>query len=543
MESPALKFSAYILVLILFSAFISDYGNIDLLAFWQGGHWPMLILSLFPTALLIHTFLFLRIWGSIPLWIWLLLTAIQVYILDFFNYRVSFGLISLLFETDLKEAGAFVTPFSLFLLFSTLAFALFFCWGMSRLKKGMTRPSLILWAALLLLTIGNSLFVPAKPSMRETALWPFNNIGYLGNLLGIYWFQERPLMQSLATLPSVTTEPSSFTPFPEGLTVVFHLGETARADHWGLNGYSRNTTPFATSEHATGNFINFPRSLSFGAGTRLSCVGMLTPASLARNFPEYGPLFDFYEKHGFNLHAFRSNQKADDQIYDSTLITLSKIFRGRTTYEPGTADQIAPAMIRHIREEQNPLRFLFYYGEGSHGPYLYAEKFAPFKPDNMDPLDFGKTPEQLVNRYDNSIYATDQFMGQIIDSLRDKCALYIYAGDHGEYLGEYGNYSHGNNLMCHAETRYIPLFIWFSPSFEKARPELARQLRENARKLPLVSHDFLFHTTLSLSGIKSSLINPELDLSSPHAKPHQGKTPEEIDPEFVFDSLLKQVPN
>lgn len=541
--SPRLRFGAYTLILLLFSGWASDYGNIDLLAFWQGGHWPMLVLSIFPTALLIHTFCLLRLWGTIPLALWLLFMGSQVYILELLNYRMSFGMISSIFETDLKEAGAFVTPVTIAIFLSLFLFSFLFMWFMERLKKDSLRKSLWLWGGLLLLTGANALLVPDKPSMRETALWPMNNIAYISEQVGIYWFKERPLMQSLRTLPSVADRESQFEAFPGGLTVFFHLGETGRADHWSINGYGRPTTPFIEEENSRGHLINFPRSLSFAAGTRLSCVGMLTNAKLSKSFPSCGPLFDLYQKHGFALQAFRSNQRSDDQLYDSTLITLTRIFKGKTVYETGTADRIIPGIRDYLAREKNPCQFLFYYGEGSHAPYLYPEKYARFKPDDMDPLNYASKPEQLVNRYDNSIFATDHFIREVISSLKDKCAIYIYASDHGEYLGEHGFYSHGNHVMSDPEIRYIPLFIWFSPAFEKARPELTRQLRENSRKLRVVSHDYLFHTTLALSGFKSPFIEPELDLSSPMAKPHEGKLPEDIPRDFIFDTLTKEVPN
>lgn len=544
-NTPSLRFLFYIVFLALVSLRVSDYANIDLKYFWQKGHFFMLFLSAFPTALLIHSFCLIRWAGGFLLGVWLLFVGIQLYVLELFNYRISFGIISLAFETDAAEASTFFTPTVIAIFIAIIVASLIFVWGMNKLRKGARMQSWGLWLILVLMTGANALFAPSLPSVRETVTWPFGNMIEIGKITGTYWFQERPLMQSLKNLESATSVESQFTPSPEadGLTVFFHFGETARADHWTLNGYPRQTTPFAEEEHKNGNLVYFPKTLSFAAGTRLSCVGMLTPAKLADSFPKYGPFFDLFKKHGFSLHAFRSNQKADDQLYDSSLISLTKIFKSATTYEAGTSDKVVPPIKDYLSREKSPYRLLFYYGEGSHAPYLYDPKFARFLPDNMAPLDFGSTPEQLINRYDNSLYATDQFIKNVIDSLRDKCAVYVYASDHGEYLGEFGNYSHGNNLMCHPEMRYIPFFIWLSPPFQKAYPELTARLKANAARLPVVSHDYIFHTILSISSIKTPLIESELDLTSPQALPHQGKLPEDISEEFVFDSLMKKIPN
>lgn len=533
------RFLLYLLILFAVSAALSDYGNIDLLSFWQGGHGVMLILSLFPTALLIHSFCLMRAWATPLLAGWLVFIAAQVHVLKVMNFRISFGIISNIFETDSKEASAFITPGVLWSVAGVIVASFLFLWFMGRLKRGNKYKSRLLWLALALASAANFLFVPDRSGMRETALWPLCNIGEMARLTGTYWFQERPLMQSLRDLPSPAAPDSSHDSFPEGITVFFHLGETARADHWTLNGYERNTTPFAQSAQKAGRLIYYPRTLSFAAGTRLGVVGLLTPATLEKPFPALGPFFDLYQKHGFDLKAFRSNQKADDQIYDSTLITLTRIFRDKTDYNAGTSDKIVPAIRDYLQTPGKPNRLIFYYGEGSHAPYYYAPQYARFLPDDMDTLHYGNTPAQMINRYDNSLYATDQFIARVTDLLKDKCAVYIYTADHGEYLGEHGRYSHGINTMCDPEIRWVPFFVWMSPAFEKVRPDLAEALRENAKRLPVVSHDYVFHTTLGVSGFHSRVIQPGLDLSSPEAKPHTGKLPEDISPDYVFDSLRK----
>ncbi|HBC33290.1 MAG TPA: phosphoethanolamine transferase, partial [Marinobacter adhaerens] len=54
--------------------------------------------------------------------------------------------------------------------------------------------------------------------------------------------------------------------------VVFVLGETARADHFGLNGYQRDTTPELSklARQSGGTLVNFPRVSSCGTATALS---------------------------------------------------------------------------------------------------------------------------------------------------------------------------------------------------------------------------------------------------------------------------------
>lgn len=537
-RSPRMRFVIYALFLFLLAARLSDYGNIDLMSYWRDGHGLMWFLSLFPTALLIHLFCFWRRGGGVLLFLWLLFIGAQIYVLRMMNFRISFGIISNFFETDTREAASFVTLPLLATVAITLVGSVLFVWGMNRLRGQVRKPYYWLCGLLLLVSVGNAVFVPKeKKEAVGTVLWPFHNMGEIGDLIITYWWKERPLMQSLANLPSTAAPESRLHTLPGGLTVFFHFGETARADHWSLNGYARSTTPFAEAAAKEGRLINFPKTLSYAAGTRLGAVGLLTPARLGKIMPEYGPFFDLYQKHGFDLRAFRSNQTADDQIYDSTLITFSKLFKGKTVFHPDTSDALVPHVESYLKESEEQNRFLFYYGEGSHAPYYYGEKYARFLPDDMDRGNYGRTHEEAINRYDNSIYATDQFMREVTERLKDTCAIYIYTSDHGEYLGEKGRYSHGINTMCDREIRCVPFCVWVSPAFEKARPELVARLRKNAATFPVISHDHLFHTILGLSGIESPVYEARWDLSSDEALPYTGKMPEDIPESYVFDSL------
>jgi glucan phosphoethanolaminetransferase (alkaline phosphatase superfamily) len=62
---------------------------------------------------------------------------------------------------------------------------------------------------------------------------------------------------------------------PDTLTVVLVLGETLRADHAGLNGYERNTTPFLTSD----SVISLPHVYTEYTHTNSSVPHILTRAT------------------------------------------------------------------------------------------------------------------------------------------------------------------------------------------------------------------------------------------------------------------------
>ena len=55
--------------------------------------------------------------------------------------------------------------------------------------------------------------------------------------------------------------------------LVLAVGETVRGDHWGLNGYARQTTP----ELAKRNVLNFPDVTACGTSTEVSLPCMFSP--------------------------------------------------------------------------------------------------------------------------------------------------------------------------------------------------------------------------------------------------------------------------
>ena len=80
-------------------------------------------------------------------------------------------------------------------------------------------------------------------------------------------------------------------------------------------------------------------------------------------------------------------------------------------------------------------------------------EFARFKPaTSYGVQQFGKTPEirNVVNFYDNGVLQADYRIHQLVKLLRDKKyldnALVVITADHGDALGEHGQFSHGRGV-------------------------------------------------------------------------------------------------
>lgn len=348
----------------------------------------------------------------------------------------------------------------------------------------------------------------AQERLLQAGLWPvLSNLQTLRIMKG-YYFGEQQFATRLATVPSAAQTPSTFADHPAGITVVFVFGESVRGDHWGLNGYRRNTTPYLAREAGV---VNFPDAISFGTYTQVSAIGMMTPATFAEPYPKAGSFVDLFSKHGFQLGSFVSSRATSVQRKFIAPIKHQVAVRG-------VADGLLPEIRSFVVSGEGRNRFLFIYTEGNHFPYRrgYDEASARFKPDDHGRTHLEGDIDRLVNAYDNAVIYTDRFLASVLDLLRDRPAVLVYASDHGDALGDEGNFIRGGS-MTSAYLRRVPMFIWMSDPFEAAFPEKASSLRAHAALS--VSHENIFPTILSLAGISSPLIDPTLDLSDARARP------------------------
>jgi glucan phosphoethanolaminetransferase (alkaline phosphatase superfamily) len=133
----------------------------------------------------------------------------------------------------------------------------------------------------------------------------------------------------------------------------------------------------------------------------------------------------------------------------------------------------------------------------------------------------------VVNDYDNTILYMDYLLSELIKSLREGTAVVFFFSDHGQSLGENGQYGHGylvaERYKDSPEQRNAAAFAWMSPSARKAFPEAFAHMAANGGKF--MGHDVIFHSLLGCVGVKTDLAV-------------QGRN--FCGPEFVEDSWLKE---
>ncbi|MFW2356115.1 phosphoethanolamine transferase [Hydrogenophaga sp.] len=309
------------------------------------------------------------------------------------------------------------------------------------------------------------------------------------------------------------------------------VGETARAQNFGLNGYARNTTPALARWQAEEGLVNFSQVQSCGTNTKVSVPCLFSPLTRAQGgdqTPEHENLLDVLQRAGLAV-LWIDNQAGCKgvcaRVPNASTLDLKL---------PGLCDGgecLDPAMLVGLDERiaaLDPVRrargvVLVMHQMGSHGPAYSHRSSAdrkPFMPECTSNTLSDCLPEQLVNAYDNSIATTDHFLDLSLQWLKakEKAGAFqtglIYLSDHGESLGENGLYLHGvPYALAPKQQTHVPMVAWLSPGLQQRSGVGHACLRAQADK-PL-SHDNLFHSVLGLMDVQTTAHELSLDILAP----------------------------
>ena len=312
------------------------------------------------------------------------------------------------------------------------------------------------------------------------------------------------------------------------------VGETARAQNFGLNGYARNTTPALARWHAQEGLVNFSQVQSCGTNTKVSVPCMFSPLTRTQGgdqTPEHENLLDVLQRAGLAV-LWIDNQAGCKgvcaRVPNASALDLKipGLCDGGECLDPAMLDGLDARIAALDPERRARGVVVVLHQMGSHGPAYYkrsAPDRKPFMPECTSNTLSDCPPEQLVNAYDNSIAYTDHFLDLSLQWLkaREKSGAnatgLIYMSDHGESLGEKGLYLHGvPYAMAPQQQTHVPMVAWLSPAMQQRSGVDGECLRAQADK-PL-SHDNLFHSVLGLMDVQTQAHDLALDMLAPCAR-------------------------
>lgn len=165
--------------------------------------------------------------------------------------------------------------------------------------------------------------------------------------------------------------------------------------------------------------------------------------------------------------------------------------------------ELVPDIHALLNSHADRKKLMVIHSIGSHWWYRshYPDSLALFKPETDSRVISELSREQIINSYDNTILATDDFLGKVIDCLRDRNAVLIYISDHGEALGEDGNYLHANDFP---ELHNPACLVWCSERYARLYPHRVYALERN-RAMDW-STDAIFHSVADAAGMESDAV-------------------------------------
>lgn len=251
--------------------------------------------------------------------------------------------------------------------------------------------------------------------------------------------------------------------------VVIYLVDTLRADHLGVYGYSRDTSP-RLDEFARDSVI-YEQAYSPSSWTRPAVASLLTGLDPARHgatsrtsvlAQDITTLAERLRRMGYSTAAIATNPhvlpvwgfaQGFDEFHDV-----------KELYDSTRADQVNEVAFRFLDKQASAPFFLFVHTLDPHAPYdpppPHDRLWGP-PPPGERPTIREQPIEDVIDSYDGEIHFNDEQFGLLVDRLRQDGrydrSLIVFVSDHGEELEDHGRLGHGMTL--YEEVVRVPLVV------------------------------------------------------------------------------------
>jgi lipid A ethanolaminephosphotransferase len=455
----------------------------------------------------------------------LLLSSVIAYFMNRYGGVVDDDMLVNALETDTGEASDLLSfAFALYVLILGVVPSLFVYraeLNVPRLKAALISRLKLVFASMAMMVAVFFLFSGHYISMfRE-----HKEIWYRANPIHAVYSAGKLVHDSVkfASLPHLVV--GAHAKVPEWDThrelVIMVVGETARADHFSLNGYARKTNPRLQNEAV----INFPDFWSCGTSTAQSLPCIFSHYSRAEFDPEKANAadnaLDILKRAGVSI-LWRDNNSSSKHVADRVEYQVYLTNKTNPVCDVECRDE---GMLSGLQDyiDRHPVGdvLIVLHQMGNHGPAYYKrypsafEKFTPVCKTN----DLGAcSKEEIVNAYDNAILYTDFFLSKVIELLKQNDDKFetamLYVSDHGESLGENGLYLHGLPYFLAPDAqKHVPFVMWFGRNFD---PQSLSSIQ--AKRIEQLSHDNIFSTLLGLFELQTAAYNPNMDVLD-HSNP------------------------
>lgn len=320
----------------------------------------------------------------------------------------------------------------------------------------------LLFATIIVVTIlGRNLFIKAKRTLHFeqepiTYFW----LGPMWEIHTDRLFASQPLRTPAddACIEAVTKKEKN------GKLIFIVLVDALRSDHLPMYGYSRNTTPFLDSLYRNGHLQAVPNAYSGSTNT----IGGVSSLFFSKTWENLNlsqlNLMQYFKKSGYSTYAFLTG-------YHSGWYGLSAMYRNSCDYFYESTSAYNHAVdndlvtLEKIRSTDiQPNSFVYIHLLSTHEIGIRNKPFRQFLPDKIGLTNWEKEP--VINHYDNGILQADYVMRGLFANLQQKGLLsesiIFLVGDHGNLLGENGEFGHAGGL--HEKLLEVPILLYSQDS-------------------------------------------------------------------------------
>ncbi len=465
-----------------------------------------------------------RRWAKPLLSVLFVATACAVHYMDAYGVYLDPDMLRNVLHTDWGEAHELFTTALLRTLLLCAALPMLLLWRIKLVRRSKPQAFLVRGGFLLLMWLliasgaalsMKSLFALAR-NQREVRylVTPGNYLFSLARVLHV----QAPGKQApkLPIAEDAAQSPRAAGGKPRLLVLV--VGETVRAQNWGLNGYARQTTPELAR---IDDVVNFPDMQSCGTSTEVSVPCMFSPWGRhdydEKRIRAHQSFLHVLQRVGVQVD-WRDNQSGCKGVCDGLQFTsLTNENDPRFCSGERCLDEILLQGLTDKPADDGKDRIVVLHMLGNHGPSYfdrYPPQFKRFVPACENPELGQCSNAQIANAYDNAILYTDHVLAEAIAELRKVDAYdtaLIYLSDHGESLGENGLYLHGMPYaIAPPQQFHVPMLMWFSPQFASdERLDVSCLRKQSAQP---ASQDNLFPSVLGLFDVKTNAYDKSRDL-------------------------------
>lgn len=249
---------------------------------------------------------------------------------------------------------------------------------------------------------------------------------------------------------------------------VLVIGESARTRNFSLYGYERETNPLLATDSVS--LLKAEAADTYTTEAVKAILSYKESKDLNEILPNY------LYRNGVDV-IWRTSNWGTPPLHLDKEYSLNDLKERFPEADSNYDGILFHGLKEDISASDSTKIFIGIHTYTSHGPDYYnnvPEEHKAFFPECRTVEMSNASLSELVNAYDNTVLYTDYLVHSVIQMLKeefpDRRSCVVFISDHGESLGENGNYMHGvPKSMAPADQLDIPFIIWTSDNSLKVK--------------------------------------------------------------------------